>query len=176
MFRFFRKIRSAALFENRLTRYFLYALGEIALVVIGILIALQVDNWNEERKERREELDEAFYGFIIGEDGSFTERKNTGWCGTPPITYGNFEGSWTAVSDSLLDIVVFGRIAGKSAAESLSGFEEGALSLDHVRKYNKEIEEAGVADGRVSPMLLPDYTNPKVRERQLTTGYVGNMR
>lgn len=41
---------------NRITRYFFYALGEIFLVVIGILIALQVNNWNEEKKDRAYEL------------------------------------------------------------------------------------------------------------------------
>jgi len=56
--------------------------------------------------ERREDLDEHHYGFVIAGDGTFVERKNAGWCGTPPITYGNFEGTWTAISDSLLDIVV----------------------------------------------------------------------
>ena len=51
-------------------------------------------------------LDSTQYGFIIGKDGSFIERKNAGWCGTPPITYKNFEGTWEAVSDSLLEITV----------------------------------------------------------------------
>jgi hypothetical protein len=50
MLRFFRKMRSALIPENRFGRYFFYALGEIALVVIGILIALQVNTWNESRK------------------------------------------------------------------------------------------------------------------------------
>ncbi|WP_051287336.1 hypothetical protein [Algoriphagus mannitolivorans] len=52
MISFFRKIRQKLLHENRVTRYLVYALGEIFLVVIGILIALQVNNWNEERKIR----------------------------------------------------------------------------------------------------------------------------
>ena len=55
---------------------------------------------------RRQVLDSTQYGFIIGKDGSFIERKNAGWCGTPPITYKNFEGTWEAVSDSLLEITV----------------------------------------------------------------------
>jgi hypothetical protein len=55
---------------------------------------------------RGEELDLLKYGFIIKEDGTFLERKNAGWCGTPPITYDNFEGTWEALSDSLLDITV----------------------------------------------------------------------
>lgn len=55
---------------------------------------------------RADELDHAKYGFTIREDGSFIERKNEGWCGTPPISYDNFEGTWEALSDSLLDITV----------------------------------------------------------------------
>jgi hypothetical protein len=41
--------------ENRVSKYMIYAIGEIVLVVIGILIALQVNNWNEEKKENRAE-------------------------------------------------------------------------------------------------------------------------
>jgi hypothetical protein len=54
MFRFFRSIRQRLMNENKFSKYLLYAIGEILLVVIGILIALQVDNWNEERKKQRE--------------------------------------------------------------------------------------------------------------------------
>ena len=49
MIRFFRTLRQRLLAENRVSRYLLYAVGEIVLVVIGILIALQVNNWNEKR-------------------------------------------------------------------------------------------------------------------------------
>jgi hypothetical protein len=52
MLRFFRQIRQRLLTENRFSKYLLYAVGEILLVVIGILIALQLDNWNEARRER----------------------------------------------------------------------------------------------------------------------------
>ncbi|NVJ85119.1 MAG: hypothetical protein HWE15_02380 [Algoriphagus sp.] len=52
MISFFRKIRQKLLSQNRVTRYLVYALGEIFLVVIGILIALQVNIWNENRKDR----------------------------------------------------------------------------------------------------------------------------
>jgi hypothetical protein len=47
MIKFFRKIRQQLLTENKVGKYFLYAIGEIVLVVIGILIALQINNWNE---------------------------------------------------------------------------------------------------------------------------------
>mgnify|MGYP001813946244 FL=1 len=52
MFRFFRQIRQRLLAERQLMRYLLYALGEIVLVVIGILLALQINEWNENRKVR----------------------------------------------------------------------------------------------------------------------------
>jgi hypothetical protein len=53
MIKFFRHIRQNLLNEGKTTKYFKYAIGEIILVVIGILIALQINNWNEKRKENR---------------------------------------------------------------------------------------------------------------------------
>ena len=52
MIRLFRKIRSKLLSEERYPIYLLYASGEIVLVVAGILLALQIDNWNEQRQLR----------------------------------------------------------------------------------------------------------------------------
>jgi hypothetical protein len=54
MIKYFRKIRHKLLSENKLSKYLLYAIGEIVLVVIGILIALQINNWNEEKKHQKE--------------------------------------------------------------------------------------------------------------------------
>jgi len=51
MIKFFRKIRQNLLSEGKTGKYFKYAIGEIVLVVIGILIALQINNWNEDRKK-----------------------------------------------------------------------------------------------------------------------------
>ena len=55
MIKFFRKIRQRLLTENRFSKYLIYAIGEIILVVIGILIALQINNWNENQKLKRTE-------------------------------------------------------------------------------------------------------------------------
>lgn len=52
---FFRKIRQRLLTRNRFSKYLIYAIGEIVLVVIGILIALQINDWNESRKNRYKE-------------------------------------------------------------------------------------------------------------------------
>jgi Family of unknown function (DUF6090) len=54
MIKFFRNIRQKLLTENKFSKYLLYAIGEIVLVVIGILIALQINNWNETRKDQHE--------------------------------------------------------------------------------------------------------------------------
>ncbi len=62
MIKFFRHIRKSLLMENKTSkpafaagRYFKYAFGEIILVVIGILIALQINNWNDQRKLKQQE-------------------------------------------------------------------------------------------------------------------------
>lgn len=89
---------------------------------------------------------------------------------------GGIHGENRLMGNSLLDVTSFGRIAGMNAAEYIKGYQgNGKLSLDHVKKYNKEIEKAGIKD-QVGPMLLPDYSNPEVRKRQLTTQYLGTIR
>lgn len=52
---FFRRLREKFVGEGNIRRYLIYAVGEILLVMIGILLALQVNNWNEERKSSMEE-------------------------------------------------------------------------------------------------------------------------
>jgi len=56
MIRLFRKIRHQLLSEDRFSIYLLYAAGEVVLVVIGILLALQIDNWNDDRKLEKQNL------------------------------------------------------------------------------------------------------------------------
>ena len=57
MIKFFRKIRQNLLSEGKTGKYFKYAIGEVVLVVIGILIALNINNWNEKQKDRVIEQD-----------------------------------------------------------------------------------------------------------------------
>lgn len=57
MIKFFRTIRRKLLSENRLSKYLLYAIGEIVLVVIGILLALQINDWNQQRIEDKKEVE-----------------------------------------------------------------------------------------------------------------------
>lgn len=57
------------------------------------------------RYERADALQDDCPGFTFKAEGLFVERKNAGWCGTPPITYANFNGSWT-MQDSLITVTV----------------------------------------------------------------------
>ncbi len=110
------------------------------------------------------------------------EFQNTGETCLPGLFVGGevgggIHGENRLMGNSLLDIMVYGRIAGSTAARYVKNdFKDGKLNLDHVVKYNEEVNKTDVADGRVAPMILPDYTDPRVREKQLTTKYLGTMR
>jgi hypothetical protein len=67
MIKFFRKIRRKLLTENKFSKYLLYAIGEIILVVIGILIALSINNWNQKRL-KHEELISVYERIVIDID------------------------------------------------------------------------------------------------------------
>lgn len=56
MIKFFRNIRKSLLMESKTSKYFKYAIGEILLVVIGILLALQINTWSQRHKDSKEEL------------------------------------------------------------------------------------------------------------------------
>jgi len=72
---------------------------------------------------------------------------------------------------------VFGKIAGENAAIYVrEKAKDGRLTLDHVRRHHQEIEASGIHTKQISPMLLPDYSNPEVRKRQLTAQYQGTIR
>ena len=68
-------------------------------------------------------------------------------------------------SNSLQDIFVFGRRAGRHAAEKAKEVRLGKLSLDHITAYKRELEEAQISSNKLSPMILPDYRF----EKALTT-------
>ncbi len=87
---------------------------------------------------------------------------------------GGVHGENRLMGNSLLDVLIFGRIAGESAADyAKAKARDGRLSLQHVEDYHRELEKAGIVTDRVAPMLLPDYANPEVRERHLTTRHAG---
>jgi succinate dehydrogenase/fumarate reductase flavoprotein subunit len=87
-----------------------------------------------------------------------------GSTGTPGLfvageAAGGIHGRNRLMGNSLLDIVVFGRRAGKAAAAFAAGAEFDALSLGHLESWVAERAEAGLDGDVTSPMLLPDYTH-----------------
>ena len=74
---------------------------------------------------------------------------------------GGIHGRNRLMGNSLLDIIVFGRNAGRNASAKSKDVELGQLTLDHVEKFAKEMADAGIVTDMVSPKLLPRYTHKK---------------
>ena len=89
---------------------------------------------------------------------------------------GGVHGRNRLMGNSQLDIVVFGRRAGRNAGEKIKkGIKLGKMNLDHVRKYTVEVEKLGIDRKRISPIILPDYIPSHVKAKQLTTTYHGTL-
>lgn len=74
---------------------------------------------------------------------------------------GGIHGTNRLMGNSLLDIIVFGRSAGKNAAQKAHKAIVGKLTLSHIEKFENEIANAGIKTDAVSPKLLPNYTNKR---------------
>ena len=74
---------------------------------------------------------------------------------------GGIHGRNRLMGNSLLDIIVFGRNAGRNAGEKSKSVTTGALTLSHVAAFEEERKQAGLQNEMLSPRLLPDYTRKK---------------
>ena len=97
-------------------------------------------------------------GLDITADGMTTNIENLYVAGE---AVGGIHGRNRLMGNSLLDIIVFGRNAGKNASAKSKDVEVGELTLSHVDNFAKEMAEAGIETDVVSPKLLPNYTNQK---------------
>lgn len=70
---------------------------------------------------------------------------------------GGIHGRNRLMGNSLLDIIVFGRNAGKAAARRAKEVSLGKMTLSHIEKYAEELKKAGIETGETSPLLLPKY-------------------
>jgi len=71
---------------------------------------------------------------------------------------GGIHGRNRLLGNSMLDVIVFGRLTGQKAAEMAKSNSIGKLNIDHVKKYEDMIDDAGLDTGALSPILLPKYT------------------
>lgn len=102
-------------------------------------------------------------GLVIDTDGS-TPVKGLFAGGE---VEGGVHGKNRLMGNSLLDYNVFGRRAGITAARHAKKASIGELTLGHISKYEKDLEDAGIKTDRKSPLLLPEYRGKKVLERHL---------
>jgi len=89
---------------------------------------------------------------------------------------GGVHGRNRLMGNSVLDYNVFGRRAGKYAAEYIKHVNLGRLTLEHITAYENELKKARIRTDRMAPVLLPNYTPEEVRKRQLTAHYEGTLR
>ena len=97
-------------------------------------------------------------GLDITPDGMTTNVENLFVAGE---AVGGIHGKNRLMGNSLLDIIVFGRNAGKNAAAKAKTVTVGNLTLSHIAKFEDEIAKAGITTDLVSPKLLPDYTKKR---------------
>lgn len=93
-------------------------------------------------------------GVEINGDGFVPQVENLLAAGE---VVGGIHGRNRLMGNSLLDVIVFGRQAGRAAAEKAKTVQPGVLSLMHVQAFEKELRENGALSGEVSPRLLPHY-------------------
>ncbi len=106
-------------------------------------------------------------GGILVDDSGATAVKGLYGAGE---NVGGIHGRNRLMGNSLLDILVFGRRAGKTAAEAAKAAKPGELTVGHVAAFHEELKAARVPRSRKSPMLLPDYRRPEMRSRY---GFLG---
>ena len=170
MIKFFRHIRKNLLMENKTSRYFKYAIGEIILVVIGILIALQINNWNEDRK-----LENSKQKLMLALKNELVTNKNTleTYLYNINLTNSKFNkilrysvGDYTIPTDSLkyyLSEMLYDR-----TLSIFSSVQEEAISSGKFELLSDSLKQ------RLS--LLKDYTNSRsyILENGYNRFYFGN--
>lgn len=102
-------------------------------------------------------------GLDINADGRTTNVENLYAAGE---AVGGIHGRNRLMGNSLLDIIVFGRIAGRNAAAKSREVNLGALTLDHINKFDEQRKAAGVETDEVSPKLLPDYRGKRLSDEK----------
>ena len=88
---------------------------------------------------------------------------------------GGVHGRNRLMGNSVLDYNVYGRRTGIKAAENARKVKLGKLTLEHVRKYEDELKEAGIKTKKIAPILFPDYRNFEIikKHRKFFDPFVG---
>ena len=162
MIRFFRNIRRKLAAENKVVSYLRYAIGEIVLVVFGILIALQVNNWNENRKDKNKETlyltnirEEIMGDSLYYERGWFKSypRKLEGLLNAKNYVMGNYK---------IKDTIAFLNSASYGGKYSIGNFG-----------INSRTYEELISTGNLSLISDPDLKN-RIVSYYLSANFINN--
>ena len=130
MLRFFRRIRRKLLDQGRLQSYLTYALGEMLLVMFGILLAIQVNNFNEKRKN-----DQYLEGLLTALENDLIEN----------IQDANIAMEWGIEKDSLIDLVLSNKVTEEMYASNVdlnqlifTGYEHRVIAGNVVSLLQEE--------------------------------------
>jgi hypothetical protein len=184
MIKFFRHIRQSLIMENKTSKYLKYAIGEIILVVIGILIALQINNWNEERKNDKFESDivALIYNNLLQDSISIAQELKTTNIALASTTRLLTEVSQGMYNDSLKflmgDIINFQRFRSQSSAfevlksKGIENIRDNRLQLALISYYDEflfktyesllDVEKQFNADW--VPVIKADFSDFKWKE------------
>ncbi len=171
MIKFFRKIRYNLMSENKMGKYFKYAIGEIALVMIGILLAVQANNWNVDRTAKRE-LEQSLSKLLVelNQDKVFLNElisQNT---------------NITSMLDSCLIILKNPQEYSIDTFDNYYHFTNYTISFDYSRESFDELSKQGklnlINNNKLSDSLISYYgnTNYKSVEEALVDHTRDNLR
>lgn len=174
MMKLFRNIRQKLLAENKASKYLLYAIGEIILVVIGILIALQINNWNESNKTKAKEKNylKSFY-----EENKENESNLSNALEFALITKNdidslkqilfikdyqddrikNLSASMMALSDFNPSLITMENITASGDFEIISDFEYRERLIDIYNSYKTTSQLEGILSDYVNQYVTPFF-------------------
>jgi hypothetical protein len=135
MIKFFRKIRQKMLTENKFSKYLIYAIGEIVLVVIGILIALSINNWNEETKNNAKSVN--YINRLITDISKDTTTINT------QIRQGV---KYEKIYKGYFEFIKQGNIKPEHLKDSIDEFPQNWEMLDFTQTTYNELISSGNFD------------------------------
>lgn len=171
MIKFFRNIRKKFASENKVAPYIRYAIGEIVLVVIGILIALQINNWNQSRLERIEEKN-----ILATLHDEFLENKKM--LDSATLVYKN------AMNSNIVIMNLIGKSVDELNTYDLDSLFYEALPSSQIVFSNntvKNIVQTGKMDIIRNPQIIQlinkwDAATVMVKEREETlTAWINNQ-
>ncbi len=172
MIKFFRTIRQNMIKENKFSKYLLYAMGEIILVVIGIIIALQINTWNENRKqaiEEKEILTSLYENLIFANQQSadlITEEKDlkTLLIQILGIHYSNADKNNLIITDSIFKIAVWDLQTNKPTFNIYSNLKNtNKLSLIKSNNINQKFTDLEFQLNKLDDILTDRLSVHQIR-------------